>query len=325
MEGILAIVIPAFKPDFLEKALQSIENQNTKNFQVYIGDDGSPHNLWKIAEPFVNRNGWIYHRFETNEGGTNLVNHWNRCVALSHEPWIWLFSDDDEMSPDCVAAFHEKIQSSNSSVLKFNFSIIDEESNVLEMNQSEEKAISGFDFGRLRFERKILTSAVEFVFKRSAYDREAGFVNFPSAWCSDDASWIAFSEPEKIEKIDYGLVLWRMSKVNISSLAGSYIEAKTEAALQFICWFNNRYRNQLTGALFGEQVIWFRLQLEHLNFIVTFQKAVQITNRLRPSGFASWLRTFNEVYARSATIIQNKPGKKPTGIRAWLAFRLPKF
>lgn len=38
----LAIIIPAYKPRFLQETLDSIAKQNNHEFTVYIGDDASP-------------------------------------------------------------------------------------------------------------------------------------------------------------------------------------------------------------------------------------------------------------------------------------------
>lgn len=326
MENQLAIIIPAFKPDFLQKALQSIENQTNKNFQVYIGDDASPHDLQSICQPFVDRNGWNYHRFDHNLGSKNLVQHWNRSVQLSVEPWVWLFSDDDEMADNCVEGFYESLSKQDDcQVFKFNFSIINSASEVIETNPVEKGEIHPFNFGKLRFERQLLTSAVEFIFKRQAWQRENGFISFPAAWCSDDASWMAFSEPKAIQIIPKGLVYWRMSHVNISSLAGNFVYAKLEAALMFIQWFNQKYKSQIQPQLFGEQVIWFRLQLEHLFHPPTLTESLAITLRLCPPSFFSFLRTFNEIYARSAGSMLKKRGLPATGFRDFISRKLPRF
>lgn len=326
MERQLAIVIPAFKPDFLQKSLQSIENQTNKNFQLYIGDDASPHDLSTICQPFVERNGWNYHRFDHNVGSKNLVQHWNRCIQLSVETWVWLFSDDDEMGPECVAGFYESLnKKTDCQVFKFNFSIINSTSEIIETNPEETGELAPFTFGKLRFERHLLTSAVEFIFKRSAWQRENGFVAFPAAWCSDDASWMAFSEPYAIQIIPKGLVFWRMSDVNISSLAGEFVYAKLEAALMFIQWFNNKFQAKIQPQLFGEQVIWFRLQLEHLFHPPTLLEALAITIRLGPPSFYSFLRTFNEIYARSEGSMLKKRGLAATGFRDFISRKLPRF
>jgi GT2 family glycosyltransferase len=327
MEKRLAIIIPAFKPDFLNQALQSIESQTRLDFQVYIGDDASPADLWSIAKPFVDRNGWVYKKFETNLGGTDLISHWKRCVDFSSEPWIWLFSDDDVMGPECVETFMERLDTHPSHfVFRFPFSIIDKNSKETEVPPiMEVKELSGFDFGKARFERKLLSSAVEFIFSREAYLRNGGFVQFPLAWCSDDASWMAFSEPGKIENLSRGKVFWRLSDNNISSKAGSYTFSKLMAAVSFIHWFNDRYKEKIDPTLLGEQIIWFRLQLEQISFEPGILEAIQWTMRLRPKGTITFLRTLNEVYARSFCSNRKKRGQSYEGFRYWLSGILPKY
>ena len=323
----LAIIIPAYKPDFLFKALQSIEKQSDNRFKVYIGDDASPNNLLEIAEPFVKKNGWIYKKFENNLGQSNLVGHWNRCVNLSSEPWLWLFSDDDELDENCVSSFYKALENNkNANVFKFNFSVINQFSEITDSNNTEFSDIDGFEFGKRRFERKLLNSAVEFIFSRKVFEREGGFINFPSAWCADDASWIAFSSPEKIAYINEAKVFWRMSEVNISSQAGPFIATKLEAASDFIIWFNTRYKGKITPTLFGEQIIWFRLQIENLNYTMPLLEAISLTIKLKPISVKSWLRTFNEIYARSLVSLKSRNGQPVgSGFKLWLSRILPKF
>jgi glycosyltransferase involved in cell wall biosynthesis len=323
----LAIIIPAFKEKYLLKALQSIEKQTDKRFQVYIGDDASPFDLKEIIDPFLQKNGWVYKRFEKNLGKNNLVGHWNRCVELSSEPWLWLFSDDDEMSHNCVESFYAALaENSFSQVFKFNFSIVNKQSEIIETNTHNFSAIDGFEFGKRRFERTLLNSAVEFVFSRRAFNREGGFVNFPSAWCSDDASWIAFSNPGKIAYIKDAKVFWRMSDLNISSLAGSFVKTKLEAASDFILWFNKRYKSKIGPSLFGEQIIWFRVQIENLNVEINFWDALYFSYKLKPNGLMTSLRTFNEIFARSfVSMYKKETGENPIGFKAWVSKKLPKF
>ena len=89
----MAIVIPAYKGRFLKETLDSIAVQAHKDeFVLYIGDDASPERLDKIVESYQNKVNLVYHRFSENMGGKDLVAHWERCIQLSAEPFIWLFS-----------------------------------------------------------------------------------------------------------------------------------------------------------------------------------------------------------------------------------------
>lgn len=81
----LAIIIPAYKPNYLAETLESLAVQTNKNFRVYVGDDASPHDIKKIVDEFHNTLDIRYHRFEENMGAFSLVKQWERCVELSDE------------------------------------------------------------------------------------------------------------------------------------------------------------------------------------------------------------------------------------------------
>ena len=124
----LAIVIPAYKSVFLGKTLESISAQTDKNFRVYVGDDASPDNIKIICERYADTLDIIYHRFEDNLGGRDLVSQWERCIGLSSEPWVWLFCDDDIMDPECVSAFYAHLNQTAGlfDLYRFNTTRIDE-------------------------------------------------------------------------------------------------------------------------------------------------------------------------------------------------------
>ena len=97
MKNKLAIVIPAYKACFFREVLDSLAKQSRRDFTVYIGDDASPDDLESIVSDYKDQLDIFYFRFEQNWGGRDLVAHWERCIELSDEPLIWLFSDDYNM------------------------------------------------------------------------------------------------------------------------------------------------------------------------------------------------------------------------------------
>jgi len=128
----LAIVIPAYKIDYLDKTLLSIAKQTCNEFTVYIGDDASPHHLPGIIDKYRDKFRIIYKQFDENLGRNDLVSHWERCIDLvGDENWIWLFSDDDIMEQTCVEEFYNTLQeSSDFDLFHFNVRQIDENDKV---------------------------------------------------------------------------------------------------------------------------------------------------------------------------------------------------
>jgi hypothetical protein len=239
---VLAIVIPAYKPDFFRAALESVAAQTDRRFRVYVGDDNGPPDIARAcAEVAATGLDIVYHRFDENLGGRSLAAHWNRCVALSTEPWVWLFSDDDVMGPDCVAAIHAELEKDRGShVLRFDTEVIDRTGRTLSANPAHPATETGIDFlyARLRGERN--SYVVEYVFRRQAFERAGGFPDYPVAWCSDDVAWYTFSEGGAIRTLPTGKIRWRASGVNITDAKRKNQREKLEAGERFLAFVRDQ-------------------------------------------------------------------------------------
>jgi glycosyltransferase involved in cell wall biosynthesis len=234
----LAIVIPAYKSDYLEATLESLAYQSSKDFTLYVADDASPADISTVVDSFSSRLNLRYHRFETNMGQRDLVAHWERCIALTRdEEWIWLFSDDDLMDTNCVETFlqAEARHGTEVDLFRFRLDVIDGRSTLIQ-HGLETPAHFGPDyFLRERYVRsRLRTTVVEFVFSRRIHASTGGFVNFPLAWHSDDATWLKFGRDRGICTVPGARVYWRASDWNISTLNSPVmVEQKLESALRF--------------------------------------------------------------------------------------------
>jgi hypothetical protein len=236
----LAIVIPAYKPDFFRAALESVASQTDGRFRVYVGDDAAPAEIGRIAsevEASMAARGieLVYRRFDENLGRRSLTAHWNRCIALSTEPWVWLFSDDDLMAPDCVASFHEALETGETAaVMRFDTDVIDARGNALAVNPPHPTRESGTDFLHARLVGERNSYVVEYVFLRDAFERMGGFPDYPVAWCADDVAWYEMSRGSEIRALPRGRVRWRASGLNITDAKRSNQRAKLEAGARFL-------------------------------------------------------------------------------------------
>jgi glycosyltransferase involved in cell wall biosynthesis len=237
-DGTLAIVIPAYKADFLAAALQSIADQTTRAFTVYVGDDASPHDLESICRPFADRFRLEYTRFDRNLGGEDLVAQWTRCLALSREPWVWLFSDDDVMEPTCVAEVLARIEADAGAYDLYHFDVrqIDAAGAVTRECAPFAEVTSSLRFALERFYLRLDSFAPDYVFSREALERSGGFQRFPLAWCTDDATWIKLGRRSGIRAIRGPKVRWRLSGQNVTSFHAALAERKFGAALEYLEW-----------------------------------------------------------------------------------------
>lgn len=232
----LAIVIPAYKGDFLEETLESVFAQTDTGYHVYVFNDASAdERIETIVQSFDSQPNLTYVRFDANMGQKSLPEQWNRCIRhIGNERWVWLFSDDDVMDSDCVENFRKAVKTYPNSQL-FRFNTVKFRDDVLLRRNELPSPISlePWLVGKLsyRFESYV----VEYIFERSLYDLIGGFPDFPLGWCADDWFWIQAMQHTNLITVPDSLVYWRYSDSNISGTANDTRAAylKMTACLRF--------------------------------------------------------------------------------------------
>jgi glycosyltransferase involved in cell wall biosynthesis len=251
----LAIVVPAYKAAFLEKALASIAAQTDQRFRVYIGNDGSSEPITEIVRRcYLKSDQLVYKEFESNIGSISLVKHWRRCIELTIEPWVWLFSDDDMMQSDCVAAFYDALEATKESydIYRFNTSLIDDRDRIVGLRTPHPQWEPWYEFVYFSVNNLRQGNQQEIVFRREAFDRIGGFLDLPLAWWSDIAFTIACATRVGIWTMTKGRVMFRMSRLNISrSRSKKFNHLKLLAMIGFIKWLLQHLNNNDCGAFPG--------------------------------------------------------------------------
>ena len=236
----LAIIIPAYKATFLPAALDSITAQTCKDFTLYVGDDCSPEPIGNIVEQYRDKIDLVYQRFETNLGGKDLVAQWERCIAMSKdEPYIWLFSDDDVMEPNCVEALLRQVEETKGAYDLYHFDVdyMEEHGTFKGRKQNYPTVLAAYQFYRGKNAGRYSSFAVDNVFSSRIYEQCQGFVKFDLAWASDLSTWIVFSGEKGMYTVPDARVKWRESSRNITPDNSRQIaERKLRAELAFLAW-----------------------------------------------------------------------------------------
>lgn len=237
----LAIIIPAYKQDFLADTLNSLVQQTDKRFNVYIGDDASPYHLSNIVNKFKEDISIKYQLFPNNLGTLNLVEQWNRCVQLiNNEEFFMLFSDDDIMDPKCIENFYKTIENQNNyDVYHFDLNIIDSTGNIITRCHEFPNTISSIDFFSLLYRHKIDARMPEFIFRTKHFFETNGFVPFDLAYRTDNATVMKCAQEKGIYTIPQSRIFWRESGKNVSSSKNVNFDVlykKSKATIEFFNW-----------------------------------------------------------------------------------------
>lgn len=242
----LAIVIPAYKTTFFERAVASFAAQTCKEFMLYVGNDCSSYEIGNICDKYRSQIDIVYRRFDTNLGGKDLVGQWERCIGLTQgEPWIWLFSDDDTVGERCVELFLASV-SNDYDLYHFNVRRVNERDEVICEKSHFPTVWSGKKMFWAKQRDKIDSFVVEYVFSRKIYETTGHFQQFPMAWGSDIATWIKFADDRGIRTVEGDYVYWRKSNENITpSKSKEMAVKKIRIETDYYTWVNNYFKGTM--------------------------------------------------------------------------------
>lgn len=226
MKNKIAVVIPYYKMDFFEQTLESLQNQSNRNFNLYIGNDNSPHDPHLIIDKYDNII-TKYKKFDTNVGGVFLSKQWERCIdeLVKDENWVMLLADDDIISENYIEEFYnniEEAEKNNITLIKYKCKIIDENNTTIKEFQDHPSIGKSTKFFRNLFFNNGISTLSENVFKIDKY-KKYGYKNLELAYGSDIIAVLEFSEFGNILFINNAYMSFRYSKVNISGNRNSEI------------------------------------------------------------------------------------------------------
>lgn len=243
-----------YKRRFLKQSIDSVLAQTCRDFELVMVDDKSPENLYEVIQEYpweknyeVLPDGgrkWVvdgipvrYYQNAEDIGEKDLVAAWNHAMEFATAEWCVLASDDDMYDSEYLQEML-RLQAKYPMCDLFHtrIAIIDAEGRWTRVGEEriefETQVQVAYSRGVLGFWQ----TAQEYMFRRSALNGINGFVSFPLAWYSDDATWMALSRHGCVcsPKI---LFFFRQSGANISSRYGSTVKTKALAAEMFKEWF----------------------------------------------------------------------------------------
>ena len=233
-----SFVLPAYKSEYLQVAIDSILQQTYIDFELIIVDDASPYHLESIVNQY-NDNRIVFHRNENNIGGKNLVSNWNKCIKYAKGEYVILASDDDIYSPFFLQQVDERIKDyPDVDIIRSRVNRIDSDGIITDIEQIY-KPFMPFSEFVFYWSKGIINCIANYAFKRTALLEAGGFVDMPCAWYSDDITIVNMSF-NGIATTDDALFYFRTSDKSISwTFNKETIRKKWKANGMFYQWFND--------------------------------------------------------------------------------------
>lgn len=211
-----SFVLPAYKAAFLREAIDSILAQSYVDFELIIVNDKSPEDLTSIVNSYQDDRIQYYVNAQ-NLGGHDLVAQWNHCITYATGKYLILASDDDVYHPQYLEKMDTLVDKyPEVEVFRPRVQYINSRGDVLKQDIELDEYMSLISFSHLWIHRQLLKGIPFYIFKRQALLNLGGFVNYPSAWYSDDATVMQLGDKGIVAHNEI-LFSFRNSGINITS------------------------------------------------------------------------------------------------------------
>lgn len=210
-----SFVLPAYKGQYLRESIDSILSQDYTDFELTIVDDCSPDHIDEIVAEY-NDPHITYYRNKENIGGKDLVAQWNHCLTFAKGDYVILATDDDLYEPNFLSTFVPLIKKyPDVNLFRARILQVDCNNNIKSIDRCYKEFLNEIEF-RYYMMHGIRGGIPHYIFKRKVLVDNGGFVNFPVAWGSDDATAMMMAKNGVVNSQDH-LVRFRWSDINISS------------------------------------------------------------------------------------------------------------
>jgi glycosyltransferase involved in cell wall biosynthesis len=281
----ISVGLPVVKTKYFEQALLSIINQTYTDFELIIVNDASPENVKEIVKS-INDPRIRYYENEKNLGSENLVENWNKVFSYAKGEYFVLFSDDDIYEPTFLEEMYSLLNKYQKvDIAHCRVQIINEEGKTIDYSPScpEFEDVIDFIWHRLKGFRS--QYAPDFMVRTEMLKKIGGFVDFPLAWGSDDATWFSLAKENGIVFLNKPLCKWRSSNINLSKIGNT--ELRIRANILYYEWANN-FITKIEAV--SEESKFQIKQIKQLLFIWKSKNISNILGRTSGDGFLSLLK-----------------------------------
>ena len=125
----IAVIIPVYNVErYLDDCLLSFLGQSSKQFHIYMIDDGSVDNSAAIAKQYAKKYPELFeYHYQDNKGQGSARNF--GVSLVKNEDYIWFFDSDDVTGPKTIENVISVIEKHNPDVVLFTPTIFDTSNN----------------------------------------------------------------------------------------------------------------------------------------------------------------------------------------------------
>ncbi len=278
----ISFVLPAYKPQFLKQAIDSIQSQTFNNWELVIIDDCSPYDLVSIVNGYSDSR-ISYFRNSSNIGGSNLVRQWNHCLEFATGEWVVLAADDDIYAPEFAEHVHNlALAHPNVDLIRSRVHLVVNDFRKEWKDGTFPEIIDKQEYLNNWIDNKAFVCIGNYAFRRTRLIEIGGFVDFPCAFNSDIATPIAMSGNGVANTRDM-LFGFRLSDIHLSA-DGSHPKERIQAITLLYNWLSEL--DYLTVSL---EFLHRKCIFDYYNQVIKFLPFSKLYKHLRLCSEANFM------------------------------------
>lgn len=232
-----SFIMPAYKREYMSKAIKSILDQEYNNLELVVINDASPDNLEEIVYSFCDKR-INYITNEHNIGGRDLVANWNHCIQFAQNEYIILATDDDIFAPaflsDAIILINKY---PTVDIIRSGVSKIDENDNILDIEFPSKEYMTSREFSLFYAKGHTISCVSNYIYRKDALINNGGFISFSKAHFSDDATALLLAK-NGIACVSKNDFLFRVSNINLSNRGDiNLVLEQLRATDCYMTWF----------------------------------------------------------------------------------------
>lgn len=140
MDCLISIIVPVYKVEpYLQRCIESIQNQTYKKIEIILVDDGSPDKCPDICDELAEKDSRIQVIHKTNGG---LSDARNVGMEVANGEYFCFVDSDDYIQPTMIANLKKAIDTTDAKIAISSFMTIDENGNRV-IDSAENPIVDG--------------------------------------------------------------------------------------------------------------------------------------------------------------------------------------
>jgi len=232
---VISVALPVVKTRYFAEALDGVLSQTFADFELIVVDNAADGDVRAVVE----RRDDARVRLVRHDRRLPVIENWNRCLGYARRDHFVLASDDDVYLPAFLAEIAALIERHpDAGVYHTRARIIDEAGALKRLAPACPEMETALEFLWHRMARMREHYVSDFVYPTDRLRTAGGYVDFPGAWFSDEATAFRHGLQGGVACSPEAAFCYRESDISLTSSSG--VRVKLEAIARYEDWLRAR-------------------------------------------------------------------------------------